>query len=145
MDISHESQGVVGFTTKISIEVEDEFILIGEPMDISGPQISQQYVDFTHMQSPAGFQEQKPTFKSSGQVTFSVHRVAGDPGQEALIEATNAIPTERCKFKVEYPDKSEFAFFAYPGISFTAPMGGAFDMAITLTISGPVGMAYEES
>jgi len=138
IDITHESQGVVGLGTIISIKEDEDFIRISEPTDITGPLISQEYVDFTHMQSKAGYKEQKPTWKSSGTISFQVHRVNGDPGQEAVIKATNAIPTELRRFKVEYPDNSVFLVSAYPSYSFTAPISGAFDMAITLTISGPV-------
>jgi len=135
-----ETQGSVGYGTKISIEVDDggtsAFVLIGEAKDISGPQISQQFADFTHMQSPAGFQEQKPTYKSSGQQTFNVNRVPGDEGQEALMTAALANPTDLCKFKIEYPDGDTWTYSAYPAFSLTSPMAGAIEMAITLTITG---------
>jgi len=139
-----ETQGSVGYGTKLSIKVENEFIEVGEPKDISGPQISQQFADFTHMQSPAGYQEQKPTYKSSGQITFNVNRVPDDPGQEALIEATNANPTELCDFKIEFPDGITFTFKAYPGLSFTSPMANAIEMAVTLSVTGPVLMENKE-
>lgn len=135
-----ETQGSVGYGTKISVNVADAFIEIGEPKDISGPQITQEFADFTHMQSPAGFKEQKPTYKSSGQVTFNVNRAPGNPGQEALIEATNSNPTKLCEFKLELPDSTVFKFNAYPGLSFTTPMAGAIEMAITLTLTGLVTM-----
>ena len=144
-DETHESQGIVGLGTKVKVKesgASGSYVLVGEPTDINGPQISQQFADFTHMQSPAGYQEQKPTFKSSGQLTFNVHRVPGDPGQEMLIEATNTIPTKMLDVQIEFPDASEFEFKAYPGLSFTVPMSGAFDMAVTLTITGPVKMEY---
>ena len=136
------TKGKVGYDTRISVKTSKTtgFIPMGEPKDFSGPQITQQFADFTHMQSPFGYQEQKPTYKSSGQITFNVNRVPGDPGQEALIEATNANPTELCDFEVEFPDGSEFAFQAYPGLSFTSPMSGPIEMAVTLTVTGPVTM-----
>ena len=118
----------------------DAFIQIKKAKDISGPQITQQYADATHMQSPGGYQEQIPTYKSNGQITFNVNRIMTDPGQRALIDATNANPAELCEFEIEFPDESVFSFHAYPGLSFTTPMAGVMEIAVTLTITGPVTM-----
>jgi len=137
---THESKGIVGLGTKVFVKVEDDFILIGEPKDISGPQISQEFADFTHMQSPMGYREQKATWKTSGTVTFNVNRVTGDPGQEALIEAMNSVPCDILDFKLEFPDKSTFSFKAYPTCSFNVPMSNAFEMSVTLNVTGPVFM-----
>jgi len=136
-----ETQGTTGYGTKANIKTTKtagEFLQLGEIKDISGPQITQQMADFTHMQSPAGYQEQKPTYKSSGQITFNVNDVPSDPGQIALADAVNANPTELCEFEIEYPNGVVASFKAYPSTSRTAPMAGAMEIAVTLNVTGPV-------
>ena len=93
-----ESQGVVGLDTQVKLgdgSSPEDFTLIPEAGDIEGPEITQDYADFTHQQSTGGFKEQKPTFKGSGQVTFKCTLVHGDATQKALIDAALASPATR--------------------------------------------------
>jgi hypothetical protein len=130
----------MGAEISINTSTTDEptWTLIGEPTDINGPSVSQEFADFTHMQSPSGFREQKPTFKSSGTMTFNVHYVKGDTGQTALKDAANANPTPLKDFKLVLTNGAAITFSAYPGYALTTPMANAVDLAITLTVSGTV-------
>jgi len=133
------SEGVVGLTTQIKIgdaASPEVFTVIGEAKDIDGPEISQEFADFTHMQSTGGFRERKPTFKSSGQITFKCNYVDDNTQQVALIAAANANPATLKHFQLLYPDTSLFTFSAYPSVKFTSPMSGPIELAVTLSLEG---------
>ena len=134
-----ESQGVVGMNTQVKIGSTDSpasFVLVAEPTDIDGPEITQEYADFTHMQSTGGFREKKPTFKSSGTVTFSCAYVNDDPGQMALVAAAQANPATLQYFSLTYPDASIITFAAFPSVKFRSEMAGKFSIAVTLNLEG---------
>ena len=133
------SEGVVGLDTEIQMgdgASPEVFTNIKEPKDIDGPEITQEFADFTHMQSTGGFRERKPTFKSSGQVTFKCNYVAGDTIQDALVAAATANPATLKNFKLNYPDNTVIAFAAYPSVKFTSPRAGPIEMAVTLSLEG---------
>jgi hypothetical protein len=138
------SNGVVGLDTTVEIGAglsPEDYIAIAEPKDIDGPEITQEFADFTHMQSLGGFRERKPTFKSSGQVTFKCNYVAADPGQIDLIAAANAVPATLKYFKMTYPDNTIVSFAAYPSVKFSSPMAGALEIAVTLGLEGAFSIA----
>jgi hypothetical protein len=107
-----------------------------EPKDISGPQVTSEFADFTHMQSPSGFRERKPTYKSSGQVTFRVNYVHTDAGHKLLITLANANPATLAYFRLTYPDNSQFEFNAYTSLQWNSPMAGPIEMTVTLDLTG---------
>ena len=134
------TQGVLGIDTQLKIgdgASPENFNLIPDIFGtIDGPEITQQYVDFTHMQSTGGFEENKASFKSPGQVTFTCHYVYNDPYQEALIDAALANPATLTNFEIEYPDDTVIAFAAYPSVKFASETKGKFTMAVTLKLEG---------
>jgi hypothetical protein len=134
-----ESQGIVGLGTQIKIgngASPEVFTLVGEPTDIDGPEVTQDYVDFTHMQSTGGFKEEKPTWKSSGNVTFTCAYVDDDAGQILLLAAANAVPATKTSFLEIFPNAKQIAFDAYPSVKFTSPMSGKLAIAVTLKLAG---------
>lgn len=133
------SNGVVGLDTEIKMgdgASPEVFTLIAEAKDIDGPEITQEFADFTHMQSDSGFRERKPTFKSSGQVTFKCNFDTADTVQSALITAANANPATLKNFEMTYPDATKFTFSAYPSVTFSAPMAGPIELNVTLSLEG---------
>lgn len=138
------SNGVVGLDTEIQMgdgASPETFTNIAEPKDIDGPEITQEFADFTHMQSTGGFRERKPTFKSSGQVTFKCNFNTADTIQANLITAANATPATLKNFKMNYPDGTIFTFSAYPSVKFTSPMAGPVEIAVTLSLEGAFSVA----
>jgi hypothetical protein len=134
-----ESEGNVGMDTLIEMgngASPEVFSEIPEPKDIDGPEITQEFADFTHMQSPSGFRERKPTVKSNSQVTFKCNKLAGNTVQDALIAAANANPATPKNFKMTYPDNDICTFTAYPSVKFTSPMTGPMELSVTLSLEG---------
>lgn len=135
------TQGVVGYNTIIKRgngATPEVFSAITEPKDITGPQITAEFADFTHMQSPSGFRERKPTYKSSGDVTFKVNYVHSDTSHAGLISDALANPPTARNFQLCYPDNSRIDFTAYVSIQWTSPMNGPLEMNVTLSCEGQV-------
>ena len=139
------TQGVVGLDTQLKIgdgASPEVFTLIPDIFGaIDGPEITQQYVDFTHMQSTGGFEEQKPTFKSPGQVTFTCHYINNNTQHEALTAAALANPATLMNFQMLYPDTTLITFAAYPSVKFNSDTKGKFTMAVTLKLEGSFTVA----
>ena len=130
--------GVVGYDTKVYIYSGSAYVQVNEPKDITGPQVTSEFADFTHMQSPSGFRERKPTYKSSGQVSFRCNYLHSDAGHKALVTAAMANPATLTPFRLTYPDSSQFEFQAYVSLQWTSPMAGPLEMAVTLDITGAI-------
>lgn len=128
--------GVVGFGTAIQMYIGSAYAAISEPKDITGPQITAEFVDFTHHQSPSGFRERKPTFKSSGDVTFRVNYLHSDTSHAALVAAAEANPPTLNLFHLVFPDGSQIHFSAYVSLQWMAPLNGPLEMAVTLSLEG---------
>ena len=138
------SQAVVGLDSELKIgdgASPEVFTLLPECKDIDGPEVTQEYADFTHMQSTGGFRERKPTFKSSGQVTFVMQRVYNDTQQDLLIANANAIPATKTNFQMVYPDGETITFAAYPSVKYSSPMGGPKVLNVTLSLEGAFTVA----
>jgi len=139
------SVGIVGLGTQILIgdaASPPNYNLLIEAKDISGPEITQDFVDFTHQQSTGGFRERKPQFKTSGQVTFQVALVNGDTYHQALIAAALAAPATLTPFELIYPDTTTITFDAYPSVKFTAPLADRLAMDVTLNLEGSFDINY---
>ena len=130
------TQGVVGFGSAIQMYIGAAYSAISEPKDITGPQITAEFVDFTHHQSPSGFRERKPTFKSSGDVTFRTNYLHSDATHVALVAAAEANPPTLSLFRLVFPDGSQFHFQGYVSLQWTAPLNGPLEMAVTLSLEG---------
>jgi hypothetical protein len=136
------TQGVSAFGTTIKMHTTGvTWLTILEPKDISGPNITSEFIDFTHQQSPSGFRERKPSFKSSGDVTFKVNYVHSDTSHQALYAAAKANPPTLDEFALTFPDNSQFRFSAYTSLAWTNPLNGPEEMAVTLSITGDLDIS----
>ena len=133
--------GSSAFGTEVQMYYSAAYNQILEPKDISGPSITMEMIDFTHQQSPAGFRERKPSFKSSGDVTFRCNYVHDAASHQALVTAAVANPPTLSNFKLIFPDHTVFEFQAYVGLSWSNPLNGPEEMAVTLSITGNVVVA----
>jgi hypothetical protein len=134
------TQGVLGINTQLKLgngASPEVFTLVRDIFGaIDGPEVTQEYVDFTHMQSTGGFRERKASFKTPGNLTFTCHYVTGDTQHEAIVAAATAVPTTLQNYQVTYPDATVIEFSAYPSVKFNADMAGKFTMAVTLGLEG---------
>jgi len=133
--------GVSAFDTEVQMYYSAAWNQILEPKDISGPSITMEMIDFTHQQSPSGFRERKPSFKSSGDVTFRCNYVHSALSHQALVNAAIANPPTLSRFRLIFPDNTQFEFDAYVGLNWTNPLNGPEEFAVTLSITGNVSVA----
>ena len=139
------SIGIVGLGTQILIGdavSPPNYNLLIEAKDISGPEITQDFVDFTHQQSTGGFRERKPQFKTSGACTFQLAFISDDTYHQALINAALAVPATVTHFKLLYPDASYITFDAYPSVKFNAPLADRLAIDVTLNLEGNMDITY---
>jgi hypothetical protein len=132
------SAGVSAFNTKIWVYKSAAWALVEEPKDITGPGSTAEFIDFTHQQSPSGFRERKPSFKSGGDVTFTCNFVHSATVQQYLVNCSIANPPSREYFKVVGPDNSQFEFGAYVSFTMSYPLNGPEEIRFTLGIDGNV-------
>jgi hypothetical protein len=137
--MSYESEATIGMGGKVEIgngASPESFVEIHEPKDFDGPEISQQFADVTHMQSPLGFPEQRATQKSNSTVTFKINDLPTNAGQILLVAAANTNPATRKNFRVTFSSGRICNFAAYPGLKFASPMKNANEIAVTLSLTG---------
>jgi hypothetical protein len=140
----HATDGAVGMNTVIEMSDDaspEVWSEVPEPKDIDGPEVTSEFADATHMQSPAGFRERMPTVKSNSQVTFKCNKLAGNTVQDAMITAANANPPALKHFRMTYPDGDVITFYAYISAKASSPMTNMMEWAFTLSLKGAWLMA----
>jgi len=116
---------------------------IAEVKDITGPNLTMEFAEFTHQMSTSGYREYKPTFLNSGDITFKCNFLPDTPSQgwntSGLLK-DYADKTLR-SFQILFPDTGATmaTFSAYvASLQPTAPIAGALEMNVTLRVTGPV-------
>ena len=134
--------GTSGFGTLLkrgdgaTVEV---FSTIAEIRSISGPNMSLETIDATHMESPGGFREVLPSFKTAGEVTLECNFLPGDTNHQALI--TDFKNRTKKNFKIVWPntDTTTWSFTGYvTGFSPSAAVGDMLSASVTVTVTGDV-------
>src|SRR5512146_2664830 len=135
------TQGSSAFGTIVKMYYSAAWNNVLEPKDVTGPNITAEFIDFTHQQSPSGFRERKPSFKSSGDVSFRCNYVHSDSSHQALINAAIANPPTLSSFRLVYPDNTQFEFSAYVSLQWTAGLNAPEEMTVTLSITANIVVA----
>lgn len=135
------TQATTGFGTKLRMSnspVTDPTLDIPEIRSIGGPTRSMNFADATHMESPNGYDEFLPTFKSGGSVPIEMNYLPADAGQLELQVAYEA--REKRKFWVIYPSGTRrCAFEAYvENLNDTQPHNDVMRRSVQLKITGAV-------
>lgn len=136
------SAGKTGFGSLLKIgngASTETFSSILEVRSIDGPNLDLEFVDATHMESPSGYREQKPTFKSGGDVTIEVNFLPDDTSTQASLLTDFDNKTLR-NFKLTFATFNKvWSFAAY--VKSVSPKANIDDMltaSIVLQISGAV-------
>ncbi len=80
------------------------YTTIGEVKTSAGPQLKNDTVDVTNVQSPGGVKEFLASLTDPGEVSVTVNYVPGDPGQQAFYAAL--IAKSRVPFQLTLPPSS---------------------------------------
>ena len=134
--------GTSGFGTLLKIgngATSEVFTTIAEVKTISGPNITTEMLEATHMESPSGFREWLPSFKDAGEVSFEVNFLPSSTSHKGLT-TDQAARTKR-NFKLVFPNTAAttWSFSAYiTGFQPSAGVGDMLAAAITLRVTGAV-------
>ena len=140
------TSGVVGLGTLLKIgngSSPETFTAIAEVKDISGPNLSMEFAEFTHQQSSDGYREYKPTFKMSGDITFDCNFLPDDATQTFASSGLLYDYDQKTlrNFQLLFPDSGATlaSFSAYvANIQPSAPMSEALSLSVTLRVTGEV-------
>jgi hypothetical protein len=117
----------------------ENFATIAGVGDIAGPAISRDLVEVTSHSSEDGYEEQVPTIKRSGNVTFPLRWDPDDPthdGETGILALVQA--DEPTNFREVYPRIGKmWTFSAYvTAFNTTAPVAGVAGADVTMKITG---------
>jgi len=139
------SNAVLGFGTLLQIGDggnPEVFTTIAEVTSISGPNLTKNFVEVTHMESLNGYDEFIPGLKSGGEITCELNFVPSDTTFTTLKTAYDNDTLSN--YKIVFPDSAgtTASFAAYvSAISPTAPVADKMSLSITLKITAAVTFA----
>ncbi len=113
------------------------FSSVAEVKSISGPNLSMETIDATHMESPTGFREMLPSFKSGGEVTVELNFLPGASNHQNLL--TDFSNRTLRNFQIVWPTTPAVTWGFSGYITAFAPNVAVDDIlsaSMTVTISG---------
>lgn len=134
--------GVSGFGTLLKAgngATVETFTTIAEIKNIKGPAITLEMLDATHMESPNGFREWLPSFKDSGEVTFTCNFLASTSGHKAMT--TDLYARTKRNFQLVFPNTAatRWSFSGYY-VNFAASAGISEILTADVTIRVTAGV-----
>ena len=134
--------GTSGFGTLLKAgngATSEVFTSIAEVKTISGPKITLEMLEATHMESPSGFREWLPSFKDGGEVTFGVNFLPASTSHKAIT--TDMAARTKRNFKVVWPNTAPttWSFSGYyTQFEPTAGVGDMLSAQVTIRVTGAV-------
>ena len=128
--------GTSGFGTLLKAgngASSETFATIAEVKNIKGPAITLEMLDATHMESPNGFREWLPSFKDSGEVTFTLNFLPASTGHKAIT--TDLYARTKRNFQLVFPNTgaTRWSFAGYY-VNFAANAGISEILTADVTI-----------
>lgn len=123
--------------TNLSGGVDEAFSTIAEVTGLSGPSLSLETIDATHMESPNNFREMIPSLKSAGEVSFDLNFLPGNSSQQQIT--TDYLGRTLRNFELTWTDTgaTKWAFSAYiTAFEPSAAIDDKLSASVTLSISG---------
>lgn len=115
------------------------FTTIAEVTNITGPGVSFELIDATHMESPDAFREYLPSLLDGTQVTLELNYLPADSNQYGLRE--DQLARTLRNFQIIWPDSGSTTdqFAAYvTDFTPSAQIADKLSASCTLKISGPI-------
>ncbi len=114
------------------------YTTVAQVLNIAGLHLDGEHKDVTTHLS-GGWSEKISVLKSGGQLVFLVHFLKA----EATLNTTSGLAAAALAqtleyFQLSYADGTGFAFQAFVGLDFSAPVNGRLLGKLTLDISGPL-------
>lgn len=142
------SDGTIGFGTLLKVGDgggPETFTAIAEIADISGPGLSHEPVQATHMQSPGAWHEYIKGLKDGGEISLDLTYLPGHATQDASTGLLKDFNDRILRnFQLVFPDTgtTTWSFAAFiTGFEPSAPKDDRLSAAVTLKISGQPTLA----
>lgn len=142
------SQAVIGYGTLLRLGdggSPEVFTTVAEVMSISGPSITNDEIEVTHMQSPNRFREFIKGLKDPGEVSFDINLVPSNATQDestGLLALANSGDT--VNWKLVFPATPAFtaSFSAFvKSFEFSAEIDAQLKASVSLRIAGAISFA----
>lgn len=139
------TEGTSGFGTLLkrgngaTVEV---FTTVAEVKSISGPGLSMETIDATHMESPNAFRELLPSFKSAGEVTLEMNFLPANANQQGFV--TDFQNRTKRNWKLVFPDTATttWSFAGYiTGFAPSAAVDSILTASATIAVTGDVDIS----
>lgn len=137
--------GTSGFGTLLKIgngATVEVFTTIAEVRNISGPGLSLETIEATHMESPSGYREYLPSFKEPGEVSFDLNFLPSNTQHKGLKADMDA-RTKR-NFKLVWPNTAgtTWSFSGYiTSFQPTAGIDEVLTASCTIKVTGSVSVS----
>lgn len=118
------------------------FTTIAEITNITGPEMSLETIDATHMESTNGFREYIPSLKDSGELSFDFNFLPADANQTALYD--DMLASVRRNFQIVWTDAAPttYSFAGYvKSLSYSAQIDDKLSGSGTVQITGPISIS----
>lgn len=132
------TQAAIGYTSTFELwdasASPPQFLLLGEPTNISPPQFTSDTIDVTHMQSPGRKREYINGLISPGEASVEMNFVPGSPSDElcrALQTSGEATPAI-----ITFPNQVTWSFsILISGYETSVPVDDKMAVTITMQVT----------
>lgn len=117
------------------------YTVIAEVQDISGPSLSLDTVDATHMTSPNGYRQFIAGLKDAGEVSFDVNFLPADTSQQGVTTALEG--GTALEWRLDWPGTTvmwDFVGFV-TGFEPASPLDDKMTASITIKLTGDPNLA----
>lgn len=139
------TQGTSGWGTLLKRgdgATAEVFTTVAEIKSISGPNMSMETLDATHMESPNAFRELLPSFKSGGEVSLEMNFLPADANQQGFVEDFQDRALRN--WKLVFPDTATttWSFSGYiTAFSPSAAVDSILAASATIMVTGDVSIS----
>lgn len=124
-------------STNLASGAAETFTTIAEMKNVSGPNMSMETIDATHMESPSGFREILASFKSGGEVSTDLNFLPAASGHQQLT--TDFANRTKRNYQIWWSDSgpTKWQFAAYvTGFQPSATIDDVLGASVTFMITG---------
>lgn len=117
----------------------ETFTTVAEVKSISGPSLSMETIDATHMESPNNYREWLPSFLDGGEVSFDLNFLPATAAQTGLT--TDFAARTKRNWKIYWPNSgaTKWSFSGYiTGFTPSAATGDILAASCTIKVTGGV-------
>jgi predicted secreted protein len=135
----------IGFGVLLKIEDDNSpqnMVTVGEITAINGFEITRDWIDATHSESPQGWREFIAGLKDGGEFSCELNFVPGSTGTTLLLAQFDKDTLSACEIYIPTSPAYEWTLNAgLSGFGFDAPIDDKMSNAVTFKVSGKPTLA----